>query len=1138
MKVIAGAGTGKTETLTRRFRWLVEENHFDPARILAVTFTEKAAAEMKSRIRAALTKADREPEAPLAVHTFHGFARTILTENCYRLGLPPNPKMLSDVRQRLFLDRLFQRLCNGEIDEPSLAPERLAELSSSGLADLQSALQGILYTAKGKGWSPDEFRERALAVEGRFYTALPAPDDALSYGGEKKGALCEAIRGRLASLFPCRDLEDCLDVRKLWFTNPLRSEPRTDIAAALDNERQVTQRFIDAGQAFYRLYEAERKALGALDFDDLVNEAVALLREPEIRARARQRYQYILVDEFQDTSPMQMELIRAVITPMPERSRCGNCPAEAPANLTIVGDKKQAIYAWRNARRENMDDILPCAAHTRVVNLTQNHRSRPGILKVANAIRLRIEPGDPDTWTAKTEPAVVHAPESFAGGKKADARRVEANYVAECIQHLIRENASRRYADIGVLIRKNSLFAELRRAFRDRGIPYVREGATGLLEEPTCKDVLAYLHAIADPLDDLHLVRVLKRPPVGLSDRDLVSMRYTEDALSQVGRGPRPSLRAFLPLILSAQDERLDADPKERLCALGARLETLAALQVALPVRDLLERLPLEAGLWDAWGADDRAAWANTLATLQAIADALEEDGAGLDVRDFLDAIEFYATDSRLAAASSESVMDGVHVLTVHQAKGLEFPVVFVIGMGEQPKAGSGWIWDDNWGVIPAVPDGAAKSVIAKWLRPRREEGADEEARCWYVAATRPKETLVVTSINDQRGRPARPPELPEHATLSDLLVSLDTCTVNVSRPEPARPRISAATPMPAAGPFTASFTAIEAMEHCPVSLWIDRHWRLPEAAGVGGGGSGRRIGILVHEAIERGEPDLERLFDPRDTDDVRDRVRALWTAFREHGAPPAVDKERAVQFAVSTPRGDVILNGFVDALVWNGPTLQIVDYKTNRELSDENLNAYALQMAVYRKALAADGLETSSAGKIIHIRPEGCEEHELDLVSEGLDARFAQACENIATVLAGPGMPAPKEGRECGYCAHRDVCPHAENGASAAEERGLREPDFDLFGPEWRPLVRALADAGFVVDGGEEIVAGDISLGTTVALISHAGRRIAVVNGDCPEGAEMGEALIAGGARVVAVSAGDIAGADEAIRSALEGDC
>ena len=399
--------------------------------------------------------------------------------------------------------------------------------------------------------------------------------------------------------------------------------------------------------------------------------------------------------------------------------------------------------------------------------------------------------------------------------------------------------------------------------------------------------------------------------------------------------------------------------------------------------------------------------------------------------------------------------MDGVRVLTVHQAKGLEYPIVFVIGMGEKSKAESGWIWDDAWGVIPAVPAGAAKSVVAKWLRLRKEEGDDEEARCWYVAATRPKDALFVTSVADMRGNALRPPEMPEHATHCELLVEAGVCTVNISRPDPERPR--SVTPEPTAnpGPFTASFSAIEAMERCPVGLWIDRHWRLPDTVATGDGNAGMRIGTLVHEAIAASG--LEARFNEDDTEDVRNRARGLWESYRLYRGPAPVQVERSIRLTVPTRRGDVILSGYIDALVEDGAGVRVVDFKTNRELGEERLKAYTLQMAIYRKALVAEGLDVSPNGLLVHIRPDGCEEHELLLVGDKIDRRLQEACEDIAVLLAGPGMPEPMEERECRFCGHGDICPYVLVAAPASNGGTGLEVDLDLSGGEWHPLVLAL---------------------------------------------------------------------------------
>lgn len=1041
LKVIAGAGTGKTHTLTARFLWLVEQG-IAPDQILAITFTDKAAAEMAARIRGALAREGRPVERALAIHTFHAFAGRLLRTHPEASGLPSDFTVLSEVPQALLLRRVFNDATAGRLDVDGLRLDDLAALDVAALEDIRRVARSIISRAKGNRWTPEAFEARAREADARFFAALPTRADA-ERTGAGKGKLTEQIHRQMeAAGFPCRAWTTCRgatqepDIRRLYFPK-LREATSlfADFDAQISEQRRSSDAALQTIVALFREYNRRLDGMGALDFDDLILRAVQMLEtRADVREATRNACRYILVDEFQDTSPAQMDLIRAIARSAPCPESCAHrsdaCTTHRPVNVTIVGDKKQAIYAWRNARKENLDQLIPCMGEDVCRPLAVNYRSAGAVIALANAIATRVEPSDPHLEAQRTETGHIHIPQLFGNGKAKENRQDEATYIAERIQAIV--GAGARYGDVAVLIRKISQFHDLREAFRRRNIPYVCDNAGGLLDEPMAKDVLAVLRAVARPHDNAALYRLLSRAPLAISDADLVDLCHQDN--------PAPGgTRRTLEDAVNDAEEGAAATLRERLSAL--RREA-----VRLPPPAFLEALPALAGFDGGWDEDDRALWPQALALLQAVAAEAEQMAPAAAVEELLDLLDAYADEDTSGLGNPPTEAEGVRVMTIHKAKGLEFPVVFVPSIASARKSEPGWGWDDDWGLLPDFAEAqTVKRTVAMWLRRQRDIAEDEEDRCWYVAATRARDWMCVTgievgsqaAIGKTRGNtlPADVAALPrEDYDPADW----DTRLTVRRRAEGEAPSLSPAPPAGAGMGVarTVSFSALSVFRTCDVAWWIRRVWRIPDGLspqGNGsGGGMGRRVGDLFHLCAARwyaedreGLPDA--LFAPDDAEDVRESVRRRWERFLSSPvaawAPQSV--ERHIRYRHATEHGPLDMSGYIDlVLPCEGEGVTLADLKTNRRLDAATRDLYATQLALYRIALTADGERVSPTGILVHVTPEGA--HPISVSLPEHEAPVRALLDAYANTIRRGKMPQRPDHADCNRCAYRPLCPRA----------------------------------------------------------------------------------------------------------------
>ena len=640
--VVAGAGSGKTRVLTRRIAHLVGVRGVHPGAVLAITFTNKAAAEMRERVMELVGNRAKL----MWVSTFHSACVRILRSEIDRFGIAKSFSIYDDADSK--------RLVSLVMRDQELDPKR----------------------------------------------------------------------------FPVRAVMSAISTWK----NEL-----VDFEAAKEQASGPVQQ---ANAGVYEEYQARLRAANALDFDDLIMTTVHLFQAfPEVREKYRRRFRHVLVDEYQDTNHAQYALIRELCGQA--TASATEAPSAGPAELMVVGDSDQSIYAFRGATIRNILDFESDFPGAQTIVLDQNYRSSNTILQAANAVIARNRGRrDKTLWSDLGEGVPIV-------GWVADTEHDEAQFVAREIDRLV-DDGSTRYGGVAVFYRTNSQSRALEEVFIRVGMPYRVVGGVRFYERREVRDAIAYLRAIANPADDVSVRRILNVPKRGIGDRAEAAVsalasaeRITFfDALSRSHEAPglatrsAKQIRGFVDLIerhrvMMAQGEPADAVLTSVLTGSGY----LAELQNSTDPQDETRLENLEELV------NVAAEFAATASAIDLAQEAAEGDdstlAAGMPEPDaslpaFLERIALVADSDQLPGGEEEHAV--VTLMTLHTAKGLEFDTVFLTGMEE--------------GIFPHLR--AMESHVE----------LEEERRLAYVGITRARKLLHLSraTMRVTFGQPAYNP--------------------------------------------------------------------------------------------------------------------------------------------------------------------------------------------------------------------------------------------------------------------------------------------------------------------------------------------------------------------------------------------
>jgi DNA helicase-2/ATP-dependent DNA helicase PcrA len=957
--VIAGAGTGKTRVITERIRHLLENDaSITGENILGLTFTKKAAGEMKTRV----VKAVGERGKDVTLATFHSFCEALLVE------LDPGRVILDKCDHWILLRRNLARL---RLEKYRRLPD------------------------------PGQFLNDFLEFFSRCQDELVSCEDFQAYA-DGLGTKLEAERGELD--------EDTY-------------AERADQVAL----QQEIARAYGASEGLLR--EKNRVSINSL-----ITGAVELLRkDATLREKLRQRYRYILVDEFQDTNIAQIELLDLL---------CAE-----PRNIFVVGDNDQAIYRFRGAsfasfsifekRFAGLQDTDDPSRYR--VTLTENYRSTPNILRVATHVigqNARSERFPPKVLTTSHPEG-----EKIRIAELANADE-ESRWVTGELQRLHR--AGHRWKDFAVLYRQHAHRDQLVEELSHAKIPFVISKLS-ILEHPLVRDVLAYLRLIAQPYDDVACARVLAAPAWQMEPEDLV--RLTQRASKKRG--------AALIDILQAPQTELAFDASQAsvqvlldfLLAQRKTINRRSAKQILGSVMDWLE-------IRERVAVQDRK-YVTRLAEF-VVEWEPKSDTKGL--AEFLEYLDYFDQAGGTVSLEDDVPGDAVQLMTVHGAKGLEFPHVFLLRLNNK--------------AFPASERTRVFEFPAELMKegaPAEQFHIQEERRLFYVALTRARERLTITTLTDKKGKV---PTFVEDLVMDPVVQRRDVAQM--------APRLAARVPgdevpsggavaaslfpapidpprifsriaswaetfhPPSAEPLKLSPSALDNYRRCPQQYLFGRLWALEE-----GPRGTLTFGRVVHDTIRRTLAELRkgnklpfeevrRIFetewksagfedDYQENEYKKDGLEQLqvFHAGMLESLPEILEQEKMFELPMEN---NVIIAGRIDQVnALGGNNVEIVDYKTGKPKKDLDARR-DLQLSIYALA-AVEIFEWNPVRLVFHY----LQNNQIQTTTR--DAKQLQEAQNIVQEAAADiraGQFPPKPGYLCRNCAYRPICPSHEEALSS----------------------------------------------------------------------------------------------------------
>jgi len=939
--VVAGAGTGKTRVITERIRWLIENKKAGPSEILALTFTEKAAAEMLDRIDISMPLGYEEPW----LSTFHSFADRILRDEGLEIGLDPAYKILTPPKAWLFVrQNLFK-------------------------FDLS------YYRPLG---NPTKFISAMLTLFSRAQDEDTTPAEFLQYVKKKLAASAGAASPEHAASESER-------------VDAGRGEPDQAL-------REEAQKLLELAKA-YETYQKLKIENSYLDFGDLILWTLKLFRKrPSVLKKYQEQFRYILIDEFQDTNYAQYQLIKLL------------APAKNNPELMVCGDDDQSIYKFRGASVSNILEFKKDYPNAETIVLTKNYRSGQKILDAAYQL---IQNNNPDRLEKKlkikkklksregegVKPEIIHT----ATGEE------EAEKVVEKIVELKKEAAADGWRAFAILARANNHLDPFVAALKRHGIPYQLIGNRGLFDQEEIKDVIAILKTLADPEDDVSLYRLLNIDILGIKPTELANL------LNQTRK-----MRRSLFEVLKSENEKITSlieKYREEIVKKPVTLLAFEFLNEIGYVKPLLEEESIENQL--------------KIKNLNLFFDKIREfesEAPEPNVMEFVNYLDLLIEAGESPAQAEIEDIDTVNLLTVHAAKGLEFPVVFLVNL-----VSDRFPTRNRKDPLP-LPDELVKEIL-----PEGDAHLQEERRLFYVGCTRAKERLFLTWADSYGGtRMKKPSGFIEELGIRDEEYRDEEMRRNKFEPLSLFdiPKPSSPPHLPISLPLKyVSYSQLETFSQCPLRYKYRYILGIPAPPShvlSFGQTIHRTLRDFHRECLLKGQADLDRLlnlyqhhwlpegYDSKEHQQKRfeEGREILKRYFEKHkealGEPVFLEKKFTLKI------GQTSLIGSIDRVDRRPDgSFEIIDYKTGKVKEqkyvdkDEQLSIYALAA---KEALGIDPQSLSlyfieENKKLTTTRSE-----------EQLKEKRREIAEKIEEIKKSEFKP--KVSMLCQWCPYRNLCP------------------------------------------------------------------------------------------------------------------
>jgi ATP-dependent helicase/nuclease subunit A len=1114
--VTAGAGTGKTSVLTNKYLRLIEERRAGVSEIVAITFTKKAAAEMRSRIQQEIQEHLNEAATPVEkefwktqlgkmesarITTFHSFCLGLLHEHPLEIGISPVTSIQGEGEETIYLNQAIEKVLLESFRELSADNERLTRLTLDfGWDSFINSLADAYRQVRESGKTFIEVMQSSTAYLQESLRQTPYQfehlnDEVIDFLNfcqtvsltEKAEEIVSSLREEWPNQQTIMSNHPTDDTVLSMMAKLKRGLPKTvpnvikdRVIAIHELIELLSRKLLDQesllriniiGQLLNRIdaaYTMVKKDLGSLDFTDQLRLVRDLLsNQPRILLQTRQEISYLLVDEFQDTNSLQLEIVDLLVG-----------TGHSQGRLMAVGDIKQSIYRFRGAEADLIEGLARRLRENqgKIIPLTQNYRSNPSIIRFVNEFFGQLFEGEIfpyEPLEAATVDQNVNIEFLLTGSLD---RQAEAQMVAQRIKQLISEpGAPFHYGDIVILFRASTAMPLYQQALQKIGIPYYTASGGGFYRRPEVVDQLNLLRLVEQCYHGVALLGLLTSPYVGLSAESLLWLGEGQDLVEQFYKQ-----ETFSEHISPAEQLRLEKF-REVIVYLQKNREHLGIPTI---IRTALLGSNYREILWALPHAGQRLA---NLDKLLEKADEFTSKGF-YDLHRFLEFIEKLEEVAVVEgeAQTQAETSDVVRLMTIHRAKGLEFPIVFLPDLDRQfPKSCQGRLaFHRSAGIGLTIRFGDAENGASSlWEKIKdldKQEELSEVKRVLYVALTRAKQQLILSGSGCNKAKGKKIETANNWMKWFELLIPMEKAgpildyrgiTLNITRelPEtknvipgatflaenisvlPARIEINADSEKEIAVTRLMSKTAIKtfkvtellAFKECARRYFWEYRWGLkesmvtvkqPTAEGRGlGVNSGAKIGNFLHQVIQSaGTQWPDKLWQETFQDmpvglqgKLKTDLIQMWQNYRrsdfteEHGR--CWDE---VPFLIKLA-DDQRVEGRFDRLIQakNG-VLTLVDYKSHRITGSEvavKAKTYFWQLQLYALAIEALWGRLPDQAVLYFLYPNEIVAVPLD--QESL-AKTRQDVRNIMRFIEEyDKWQEYAQGERCEYCEFRSVC-------------------------------------------------------------------------------------------------------------------
>ena len=1000
--IVAGAGTGKTTVIAQRIGWLIETGKAKGDEILALTFTDKAAGEMEERADKLLPYGYLD----LWISTFHAFAEKILKENALEIGVPNDFKLLNQTQQWLLVR---QNLDKFDLD---------------------------YYRPLG---NPTKFIHALIKLFSRAKDEVISPADYLKYAKELK------LNADSADF-----LKNILDQETI---KALSKKEKKELAV------QEIKKAEEAASAFH-VYQRLLLENNALDFGDLINYCLELFKKrPAVLAKYRQKFKYILVDEFQDTNYAQYEMVKLLAAPR--------------NNITVVGDDDQAIYKFRGASVSNILEFKKDFPRAKEVFLNQNYRSTQGILDLSYKF---IQQNNPDRLEVKLATSDKKQATSDEGQTKKFSKKLiaqnnepglirhlpfetvddEVRGVLKQIVDLKEKDKTAAWSDFAILSRTNDAANYFVSVISQTQIPYQFLASRGLYNKPVILDILAYLKLLDDYHEGPATFRVLNFPVFGLDLSEINNLQHW---------AYKKGSSLFRALQAAVLFNEIEEEVREKFKIIVGLIEKHSRLALEKSAGEVVIAFLQDSGYLQALTRQDSVASVQAVNYLNQFYKKItdfENSSADQSVKNFLQLVELEmeAGDAGALANNLEEGPDSVKIMTVHAAKGLEFKYVFVVNLVDR-RFPTGERRDPI-----ELPDSLIKEIL-----PEGDAHLQEERRLFYVAATRAKTGLFFTSAYDCGGA--------RRKKLSPFLLELKNIGFKIQE-EKTKPgesllskrqeKIGGEIPEPElvnALPEKFSFTQLKAFETCPYQYRFAHVLRVP-VRGKASFSFGKSIhstlqqffdliiqrSIVVQvdlfgDKVQSSKLKVQSLKSPVSLEELLEIYDNAWiddwyanqkeqAEYKQKGKKAMTEFYKTLAGKIPVPKyleqpfnlkitaggEEYAIKGVIDRVDELDGGIEIIDYKTGRGKTEKTLQADDKdQLLIYQLAAEQVFSEKVKQLSFYYLEPNA----KISFLGSQKDLdKLRDKIVNLIREIRQGKFP-PKPGMMCQFCDFKNICEYRD---------------------------------------------------------------------------------------------------------------